>query len=119
MQNITNIPGLEIEIKSFDFQKVVQDELGLVARFRQEKYETVMEGLENVTAIEGRATFISKNEIQVDDRIFFGEKFLIAAGSTAAPPSIPGLFFRGVLQFSVKAKKSCRLNFLKYLRKKA
>ncbi len=91
MQNITNIPGLEIEIKSFDFQKVVQDELGLVARFRQEKYETVMEGLENVTAIEGRATFISKNEIQVDDRIFFGEKFLIAAGSTAAPPSIPGI----------------------------
>ncbi|MDO8548689.1 MAG: mercury(II) reductase [Ignavibacteria bacterium] len=86
-----NIPGLDIEIKNFDFQKVVQDELELVTRLRQEKYEKVMEWLENVTAIEGWAKFISANEIQVDDKTFFSEKFLIATGSTATPPSISGI----------------------------
>lgn len=86
-----NIPGLDIEIKNFDFQKVIQDELELVARLRQEKYEKVLKGLENVTAIEGRAKFISDNELQVDDKTFFSEKFLIAAGSTAMPPSIHGI----------------------------
>lgn len=84
------IPGLDIEIKNFDFQKVIQDELELVARLRQEKYEKVLGGLENVTAIEGWAKFISSNEIQVDDKTFFSEKFLIATGSTATQPSIPG-----------------------------
>jgi len=102
-----NIPGLEIEIQKFDFQKVIEDELELVARLRQEKYEKVLGGLENVTAIEGWAKFISANEIQVDDKTFFSEKFLIATGSTATPPSIPGIMEVGYLTHigALKLKK--------------
>lgn len=101
------IPGLDIEIKNFDFQKVIQDELDLVARLRQEKYEKVLGGLENVTAIEGWAKFISSNEIQVDDKTFFSEKFLIATGSTATQPSFPGSKEAGYLTHieALKLKK--------------
>jgi len=57
------VPGIELEVKNFDFQKVVQDELSLVEKLRQEKYEKVLKGLEYVTLVEGKAKFVSQNEI--------------------------------------------------------
>lgn len=83
-----NIPGIDIEVKNFDFQKVVQDELDLVERLRAEKYETVLKNLEHVTHIDGKATFISSNEIEVNGQKFQSKKFIIAAGSTATVPPI-------------------------------
>lgn len=47
------VPGIEHEVKKFDFQKVVQDEFLLVEKLRKEKYEKVLTDLENVTFIEG------------------------------------------------------------------
>ena len=60
------IPGVQLEVKNFDFQKVVQDELSLVKKLRQEKYEKVLKNLEQVTAIKGRAKFFSHNEVEVN-----------------------------------------------------
>jgi len=85
------IPGLDIEIKNFDFQKVVQDELSLVERLRQEKYEKVLKYLENVTVIEGRAVFTSPKEIEVNGEKLSADKFIIAAGSTANIPPIENI----------------------------
>ncbi|MBI2641734.1 NAD(P)/FAD-dependent oxidoreductase, partial [Candidatus Roizmanbacteria bacterium] len=86
-----NIPGIDIEVKNFDFQKVVRDELDLVARLREEKYEKVLKNLENVTHIEAEAKFISANEIEADGKRYTADKFVIAAGSTAIPPSVDGI----------------------------
>ncbi|MEK7298822.1 MAG: mercury(II) reductase [Candidatus Margulisiibacteriota bacterium] len=85
------ISGVELEVKSFDFQKVVQDELSLVEKLRQEKYEKVLKNLEYVTAIEGKAKFVSQNEIEVNGEKLSAEKFIIAAGSTANVPPIEGI----------------------------
>lgn len=85
------IPGIELEVKNFDFQKVVQDELALVEKLRQEKYEKVLKNLEHVAAIEGKATFLSKNEIEVNGEKLTAEKFIIATGSTANVPPIEGI----------------------------
>ena len=91
------IPGLDIEVKNFDFQKVVQDELSLVEKLRQEKYEKVLKNLEHVTAIDGRAKFVSENEVEIvseqnpaPQRVR-GKKFIIATGSTANVPPIEGI----------------------------
>lgn len=86
-----DIPGIELEVKNFDFQKVVQDELALVEKLRQEKYEKVLKNLEHVTAIEGKAKFVSKNKIDVNGEILSAEKFIIATGSTANVPPIEGI----------------------------
>ncbi|MBI2588075.1 mercury(II) reductase [Candidatus Azambacteria bacterium] len=94
-----SIPGIELEVKNFDFQKVVQDELSLVEKLRQEKYEKVLKNLEHVTAIEGKAKFVSGDEIEVDfggnpaaeRSTLRGKKFIIAAGSTATVPPIEGI----------------------------
>lgn len=85
------VPGIELEVKKFDFQKVVQDELSLVEKLRQEKYEKVLQSLEYVTAIEGKAKFVSQNEIEVNGEKLSAEKFIIAAGSTANIPEIEGI----------------------------
>lgn len=85
------VPGVELEVKNFDFQKVVQDELSLVEKLRQEKYEKVLKSLEHVTAIEGKAKFVSQNEVEVNGEKLSAKKFIIAAGSTANVPPIEGI----------------------------
>ncbi|MBI2051995.1 mercury(II) reductase [Candidatus Roizmanbacteria bacterium] len=86
-----NIPGIDIEIKNFDFQKVVSDELDLVTRLREEKYEKVLKNLEYVTHIEAGAKFLSANEIEADGKRYAADKFIIATGSTATIPPIDGI----------------------------
>jgi len=85
------VPGVELEVKNFDFQKVVRDELSLVERMRQEKYEKVLKNLEHVTAIEGKAKFVSETEVEVNGEKLSAEKFIIATGSTANVPPIEGI----------------------------
>ena len=85
------IPGIELEIKNFDFAKVVQDELALVEKLRSEKYEKVLAQLKNVSLVEGKATFVSKNEVEVNEEKLAADKFIIAAGSTATVPPIENI----------------------------
>ncbi len=86
-----NIPGLDIEVKNFDFAQVVQHELDLVEKLRAEKYEKVLAGLENITHIEGKATFLSQTEIEVNGQKYTAKNFVIAAGSTATIPQIENI----------------------------
>lgn len=85
------IPGIELAVKNFDFRKVVQDELALVEKLRNEKYSKVLKNLEHVTYIEGRAKFASPHEIEVNGETLRAQKIIIATGSTAAVPSIEGI----------------------------
>lgn len=85
------IPGLDIEVKNFDFSRVVQHELDLVARLREKKYQKVLIQLEHITHVEGQATFTSPNEIEVNGQKHQAKKFIIAAGSEATVPPIEGI----------------------------
>ena len=51
------IPGIELEVKNFDFKKVMEHEMGMVEMFRGEKYTNVLANLEHVTFMEGFASF--------------------------------------------------------------
>ena len=85
------VPGIELEVKSFDFNKVIEDELNIVEGFRKEKYEKVLANLEHVTYIEGKAFFSGEKEIEVNGEKLTAEKFIIATGSTANVPPIDGI----------------------------
>lgn len=85
------IPGIELTVQRFDFPKVIQDELALVERLRREKYEKVLNALEHVTFVEGKARFVSPQEIEVGSQNLRAEKFIIATGSTATVPPIEGI----------------------------
>lgn len=85
------IAGIELNVKSFDFQKVIEHELDLVKRMQKEKYEKVLKRLMYVTFIRGRASFVSKDEVRVDGKVFRAKKIIIATGSTASVPPIEGI----------------------------
>lgn len=85
------IPGIDIEVKGFDFTRVIQHELDLVEKLRAEKYEKVLSNLEHVTHLEGKADFVSSNEIEVNGEKYSAKKFIIAAGSTATVPPIENI----------------------------
>lgn len=91
------IPGLDIEIRNFDFKKIVQDELSLVELLRKEKYEKVLNSLPNVIPIEGKARFTSKNTLEVNGESITADKLIIATGSTASVPPIEGIKETGYL----------------------
>jgi mercuric reductase len=85
------VPGIDLTVKQFDFQRVVLDELALVERLRQEKYEYVLRNLPYVTSIEGRAAFVSPQEVVVEGKQLRAKRFVIATGSTATAPALEGL----------------------------
>ncbi len=47
-------------------------------------------GKENVEIITGTATFVDKNTIKVGDQLYGGKHILIATGSRAWIPNVPG-----------------------------
>ena len=85
------LPGIELKVKKFNFQKIIQSELSLVEKMRREKYEKVLKSLKHVTLIKGRATFTGENEIEVNGKKISAEKFIIATGSTATVPPIENI----------------------------
>ncbi|MBI2019200.1 mercury(II) reductase [Candidatus Daviesbacteria bacterium] len=85
------IPGLEIKVKNFDFATVIQHELDLVTKLRNEKYEKVLSQLENITYVEGKASFVSSSEIEVNGQKYTAGKFIVATGSTATVVPIEGI----------------------------
>jgi mercuric reductase len=91
------IPGVELEVTRFDFGAVVRDELALVERLRREKYQKVLANLEHVTFVDGEARFRSTNEVEVNGETIAASKVVIATGSTATVPSVPGLAETGYL----------------------
>ncbi|MGH9210502.1 MAG: mercury(II) reductase [Acidimicrobiales bacterium] len=85
------IPGLTLEVKELDFARIVEGEQDLVKALRHQKYETVLPELVNVTVIDGRARFLGPREVAVNDQVLTAGKVIIATGSTAVVPPIPGL----------------------------
>ena len=85
------IPGLELDVKRLDVAAIVRDELALVDRMRRDKYDSVLRELDHVTFIHSTARFIDANTIEVEGDTLSSERFVIATGSTATVPPIPGL----------------------------
>ena len=95
-----NVPGIELAVNAVDYAAVVADELALVEKLRSEKYEQVLDGLQNVTFIEGKAAFISNNVVKVGEQQIEAPKFIIATGSTAIVPDVEGLTDAGYITHS-------------------
>ncbi len=83
--------ALRCERELLDFRKAIEQKDNIVLDLRKQKYIDVLEELEGVDLIEGRGTFASQREVQVDGRKVGGKAFLIATGSSPWVPPIPGL----------------------------
>lgn len=91
------VRGIEVSINTVDFAEVVAREIGLVETLRQEKYASVLDDLEYVEFVQGRAEFTSPTDVAVGDQMFRAQAVVIATGSTATIPDIDGLEDAGYL----------------------
>jgi len=92
------IPGLTTNVSHFEFEEVIHYERSLVEKLQTKKYTEVLDNLEYVISIEGKAKFVSSYEIEINNlqkdvihKNITSKKFIIAVGSTANVPPIPGI----------------------------
>lgn len=76
---------------TLDYSKLAGEKDKLVRALRQRNYYAVIEALGTVELVEGRARLRSATEIQVGERVFHGQRILLATGARAQMPRIPGL----------------------------
>ena len=76
---------------SFNFPTAIEEKGRLVGALRQSNYLDVLGSLDGVEYIEGRARFISPNEITVNGHTLTAEKFLIGTGSRPSVLPFPGI----------------------------
>ncbi len=85
------VAGIELEVKKFDFNRIIADELALVDEMREEKYRKVLDNLGSTEFIDGRARFVSPHEMEINGETIKAGKVIIATGSTARVPDIEGI----------------------------
>ena len=76
---------------AFDFATAIEEKDEIVASARQSNYTNVVDSLEGVTYLEGRARFISANQVDVNGKVIEGEKYIVATGSSTKSLPVPGL----------------------------
>lgn len=80
-------PGKQVGIR---FDQIKQRKDKLIAEMADDAYQGVLRH-PNITLLSGRARFLSGKEVQVGAEPYAAERFLIATGSRAMIPPIPGL----------------------------
>lgn len=83
--------GIDYRIDGVDYEEVFQEKKRLLEKLRNEKYEAVLESLENVTYINSFGSFIDAETIKAGSREIGAKNTLIATGARAAIPEIDGL----------------------------
>lgn len=75
----------------FNFSKAIKGKRSLVSGLRQKNYRDVLGSWKVVTLIEGRGKFISPHEVSVNGETLYGEKILIATGSSTQSLGVEGV----------------------------
>ncbi len=83
--------SVDIPQVRFDFSRALDEELQMVAELRRDKYTSVLANLEHVTFLDARARFVSPHEVDANGQRYRSDRFILAVGSTALPPPIPGI----------------------------
>ncbi len=76
---------------SIDFDKFMESLNGFVSDERKEKYEKVIKNFDNIDLYDGKAKFLDKNTVAVNNDRITAFNFLIATGSKTFIPDIKGL----------------------------
>ncbi len=74
-----------------NFAELIREKDEIVASARRRNYTNVMESMDHVRYVEGRAEFLSADRIGVKGGIFAAEKVLIATGASTRPLAAPGM----------------------------
>lgn len=83
--------GISTNSVNLDFKQVIESKRKLINKFQSTKYKDVSTSWKNVDLIEGTAKFTKDHVIEVNGVEYYGEKFVIATGSSPFIPNLEGL----------------------------
>lgn len=84
--------GVQAGKPSWNYAQIIRQKRELVNQMREAKYDNILDTLEFVQTVAGRAEFINAKTVLVDGKQqYTGLKFIIATGATTYIPVIPGL----------------------------
>lgn len=81
--------GLNVN-SSLDFVSIMNEKREIIEDLRKRRYIDVIDAL-GITLVRGQAVFDSKNEVKVNGRTLYADKFVIATGSSSYIPPIEGI----------------------------
>ena len=73
-----------------DFKAAIREKDDMCAAMRQSNYINVVDSLESVTYLEGKAKFISPNQVEVNGEAIESDKVIIATGASTKPLTVDG-----------------------------
>ncbi len=77
---------------ALDMPEIIRQKRELVEDLRQKKYIDILDGLEHVRYVKGRAVFTDARTVRVkNEDVYRAKKFLIATGASTFIPPVPGL----------------------------
>jgi mercuric reductase len=83
--------GIESWSRVSDFAAIIRQKDELVGSLRQAKYVEVLNAYENIQLIEGHATLVGPDTVQVEGRSLRARRIIVTTGSRPWIPPIPGL----------------------------
>lgn len=83
--------GIEIPRGRLDLSRLIEQKDELLRELREEKYISILRANKRIHYFDGKASFVSGDEVGVGDKILKGERFIIATGTS--PQVIP---FKGI-----------------------
>lgn len=76
---------------TFDFKEAIAEKDELIAALRREHYLDALDSLQGVDYIEGRAVFRGPHEVEANGEVVYGERIIVATGSSTRRLPISGL----------------------------
>ncbi len=83
--------GFDYNVGKLDYAEIVNEKNKIVEELRSEKYDRVLESLENVSFINGIGRFIGKDIIRAGKKEIKAGNILIATGARASVPRMKGI----------------------------
>lgn len=83
--------GVNIKQETLDFKEIISQKDNLLTELRKSKYIDIYENDKNISILKGKANFIDKDTIQLNEKQYKASKYIIATGSRASIPKIEGL----------------------------
>lgn len=89
--------GINTSQGPIDWPQVIDHKDELVRDLRKAKYSDVLEAYPEISYIQGRATLLGGNTLEVDGEVYAPGKIILATGASPWAPPIPGLAEAGYL----------------------
>ncbi len=83
--------GVRIVERRLDYKLMVQAKDRLIRKLRKERYKDVIGNLNDVTYLNGMASFRNPHEIRAGKRLLTARKVVIATGASTYIPPLPGI----------------------------